>query len=216
MNLLPLESLITTGPVDHADWSYRPLLSIVQRLRFRLVLALIGKRHCRRLLEIGYGSGIFLPELRRRCDELHGIDIHNHQNAVTEILAKHGVDATLVSGGAESLPFDDASLDCVVAISALEFVTNLDRVCAEVKRVLAPTGSFIVVTPGRSAVLDFGLKLLTGASAKDDFADRRATVLPAIERHFTIDRMIAVPVGGSLFCLYRALRCVPRESAGRS
>src|SRR5437899_1843622 len=37
MKLLSQELLIKTGPVDHADWNYRPLLGLISRTRFRLV-----------------------------------------------------------------------------------------------------------------------------------------------------------------------------------
>ena len=64
LKLLPREALIQTGEVDHADWNYRPLLGMIQRLRFRLILRILAGRKYHRLLEIGYGSGVFMPELK--------------------------------------------------------------------------------------------------------------------------------------------------------
>src|SRR5258707_11683579 len=94
LRLLPEEILVKTGPVDHADWNYRPLLGSIQRSRFRLVLRLLDGERFARLLEIGYGSGVFLPELARRCDDLHGIDIHDEPERVAASLQKLDVKAT--------------------------------------------------------------------------------------------------------------------------
>jgi tRNA G46 methylase TrmB len=66
LSLLPPSALLRTGPVDHADWNYRPLIGTVQRIRFRLVCRLLGNGRFDRLLEIGYGSGVFMPELAKR------------------------------------------------------------------------------------------------------------------------------------------------------
>ncbi len=207
LQLLPSSALVKTGDVDHADWNYRPLLGTVSRLRFKLVAALLDDEHCGRLLEIGYGSGVFMPELSRRCAELYGVDVHDSMREVEKALAGSGVAARLVSAGAEAMPFDDDFFDCAVAVSALEFVGDLGAACAEVKRVLRPGGAFIAVTPGFSPLADFGLKVLTGKRAADDFDDRRRAIIPTLAEHFTVERQLSAPAfGGSFFRLYTALK----------
>ena len=91
IRLLPLQDLVRTGPVDHADWNYRPLLGLLQRRRFQLATALLPRPRMQRLLEVGYGSGVFLPELARHCEELHGIDTHASPAEVLGKLLPHGV-----------------------------------------------------------------------------------------------------------------------------
>ena len=83
LKLLPPEVLIKTSEVDHADWNYRPLLSWIQRLRFRHIVSMLAGERFQRLLEVGYGSGIFMPELKQYCDELYGIDLHKKQQVYT-------------------------------------------------------------------------------------------------------------------------------------
>src|SRR5690606_26267525 len=75
LRLLPRGALVKTGTVDHADWNYRPVLGPISRIRFKLALALLPSPS-RRLLEVGYGSGIFMPELARTCEVLYGLDTH--------------------------------------------------------------------------------------------------------------------------------------------
>ncbi|HTP26795.1 MAG TPA: class I SAM-dependent methyltransferase, partial [Anaeromyxobacteraceae bacterium] len=181
--LLPENVLVRTGPVDHASWNYRPLLGAIQRARFRLAYDLLPE-HVGRLLEIGYGSGVFMPALSEHADELLGIDVHDSAGQVEEILARRGVRAHLSIGVAERLPFDSGSVDCVVAVSALEFVGDLSAVCREVVRVLSPGGRFVIVTPRESPVVDTGMWILTGKRAKDDFGDRRARIRPTLAEYF--------------------------------
>ncbi|MGB7925274.1 MAG: class I SAM-dependent methyltransferase [Pyrinomonadaceae bacterium] len=206
LRLLPPDALLKTGEVDHADWNYRPLLGTISRTRFRLVVSLLDQR-MGRLLEVGYGSGVFMPELARFADELYGIDIHQMTEPVAASLARFNVNARLFSGSVEALPFDENFFDCIVAVSALEFVSDTAAACREIKRALKPGGALVVVTPGHSPLVDFGLKLLTGKSAKEDYDDRRQKLMPTLLEHFRIERELTSPaVGNSLVKLYTALR----------
>lgn len=136
IHLLPEQELLTTSTVDHAQWNYRPILGRIQRLRFNLMLSMLQGPRASRLLEIGYGSGVFLPELAKHADHLYGIDPHNYADDVSKVLARHGVLANLVSGSATNMPYEDNFFQTVVAVSALEFIDDLPAVCREVKRIL--------------------------------------------------------------------------------
>ena len=213
LNLLPPDALLKTGDVDHADWNHKPFLGTISRARFYLIKELLGARRGAKLLEIGYGSGIFLPELSNYADEIYGVDVHHETAQVAEKLAPFAAvkPENLTAGGAEKMIWQNDFFDSVVAVSALEFVADLDAVCGEVSRILQPSGSFFVVTPGQSPILDFGLKILTGKSAKEDFADRREAILPTLFKHFTVKKQLAYPKYGSrLIKLYTALELQPK------
>jgi len=186
LHLLPREALLKTGELDQADWNYRPLLGSIERARFRLVASLLDGSHYPRLLEAGYGSGIFLPHLRRHCDELWGIDVHPHPEQVETVLSGHGIEAHLHSGSLAALPFDDGTFDCIVCVSCVEFIDDLDAACQEMKRVLSKQGRVIVVTPGQSGLLDRGLELITGRSAETDFGERRRLVSKRLMQNFEL------------------------------
>lgn len=208
LRLLPQSALIQTGPVDHADWNYRPLIGTIQRLRFRLIKRLLGGQRFGRLLEIGYGSGVFMPELASHASELFGIDPHPMPREVEAVLRQHGIGASLVTGSAEKLPYDDAFLDCVVSVSAMEYVEDIDAACRELTRVLKPGGVIVIATPGVSPIWDLALKLSTGESP-GQYADRRQRLLPTLKRHFATSRELAVPaLGGRLFRLYTGVRLI--------
>lgn len=206
LRLLPPSALIRTSEVDHADWNYRAFLGQIQRLRFRLVRRLLGDGHYPRLLEIGYGSGVLMPELKRRCDELYGIDPHPKHREVMAALAQHGVRAELHSGSAEQLPFADGSFDAVVSVSALEYVPDIGVTCREIRRVLKSGGHLVVVTPGYSPVLDYALRVTTGEKA-DQYANRRQRLLPALRANFMVVTERPVPwLTGPLFRLYTGIK----------
>ncbi len=213
MHLLGKSQLVKTGPLDHGDWNYRPILGAIIRQRFHLALALLSAERTPRLLEIGYGSGMFLPELAQRADELYGIDIHPHREAVAAALRAAGVRARLVRGSATELPFDDRYFDCLLAMSVLEFIPDIDSACREMRRVLQPQGVLVVVTPGHSVILDWGLELLTRQSPRDDYGDRRRGVAPALLKCFRVEEHRRFPSHcPEAVTLYHAYKLRPRPA----
>lgn len=215
VNLLPSEHLLKTGPVDHADWNYRLVLGLIQRSRFRLALRLLNTRRFHRLLEIGYGSGVFLPELALHSDRLYGVDIHSMNESVARVLAAANVRAELHTASATKIPLPDGFIDAAVAVSSLEFIEEIDQACLEIARVLAPDGCLIVITPGHSPIVDFGLRLLTGEVAKPCYGSRRESLVPALLRHFvTAQELTVPPVLSSFVCLYRGFHLLQRSARG--
>jgi SAM-dependent methyltransferase len=211
IELLPKEQLITTSAVDHADWNYRPLLGKLQRVRFQLVKSLLQDTQRPNLLEVGYGSGVFFPELLKHGAKISGIDIHECAEEVMAKVKEVGIDADLRSGDVCVMPFDDDSQDIVVAVSALEYVPDIDTACNEIKRVLKDDGFVVIVTPGKSPILDAGLKLLGDEDANANYGDRREKLLAALDRHFDVERLKRWPWPGiPWFTMYRALRLTPK------
>jgi len=212
IELLPRELLVQTSEVDHADWNYRPLLGKLQRTRFQLIKSLLRDASGTDLLEVGYGSGVFFPELLKVCDHISGIDPHGKQGEVLAELEKAGITADLRSGSVSDMPFDDGSFDVVVAVSALEYVDAIDDACKEIIRVLRPGGSVALVTPGKSPILDAGLKLLGDEDADSNYGDRRENLAEALDRHFTRSEVKRWPWPGiPWLTAYSALRFEPRR-----
>jgi ubiquinone/menaquinone biosynthesis C-methylase UbiE len=210
LKLLPEHDLLVTGPVDHADWNYRPLLAPIARRRFRLILDLMPPRKVQRLLEVGYGSGIFMPELALRCEELYGIDVHDRFEAVRERLQTSGVIANLSRQDAASTDFPSEFFDAIVAVSAIEFIERIEDAARELARILTPGGRLLMVMPNSSPVLDAALRVTTGESANRDYGDRRKHVLPALERYFKIVRIKRF---GPVYLAYHLERQTPVASA---
>jgi ubiquinone/menaquinone biosynthesis C-methylase UbiE len=215
IRILPEESLIRTSEADHADWNFRPLLGWIQRARFRLIVQYLSGHHFQRLLEIGYGSGVFMPELVHYCDELYGIDPHPKNEEVAPILRKNGVDASLFCSGAESMPFSDDFFDCIVAVSAMEYVEDIRAASIEICRILQPRGLFVLVTPGHNPLVDIGLKMLTREDAGAHYADRRHRLISSLAKYFTVqERHSKYFLGLPPLQLYTSLTLQAKPNAG--
>lgn len=97
-----------------------------------------------------------------------------------------------------------------MAVSSLEFIDDLDAASQEMRRVLKPAGSLVVVTPGASKIVDIGLKILTGKSAKNDYGDRRQSLISTLLKYFRVEQKRTVPrFGSGLLCLYTGLKLSP-------
>jgi hypothetical protein len=67
------------------------------------------------MLEIGYGSGVFMPELASRCEEFHGIDIQDKGTAVLRSLDIFDVTAHPLTSRVEAMPFLPPSLSSTIS-----------------------------------------------------------------------------------------------------
>ncbi|HCH53292.1 MAG TPA: malonyl-[acyl-carrier protein] O-methyltransferase BioC [Aeromonas sp.] len=94
-------------------------------------------------LDLGCGTGFFLPALTCRCQQLHGLDLAPGMLAQA---ALRGSGARLVCGDAEALPFADQSLDWVFSSLALQWCERPAQAFAEIHRVLKPGGQLLFST----------------------------------------------------------------------
>lgn len=94
-------------------------------------------------LDLGCGTGFFLPALAGRCQQLHGLDLAPGMLAQA---ALRGSGARLVCGDAEALPFADQSLDWVFSSLALQWCERPAQAFAEIHRVLKPGGQIFFST----------------------------------------------------------------------
>jgi SAM-dependent methyltransferase len=99
----------------------------------------------RRLLDVGCGTGFWLPRYAETARSVVGVepDPALLERARRRIASVPGVE--IVRGSAEHLPLPDASVDLVHARFAYFFGAGAERGLAEVLRVLAPGGAFVAV-----------------------------------------------------------------------
>jgi len=101
-----------------------------------------------RILEVGVGTGISLPDYDRKC-RLFGVDISEGMlRKAEERVSELGL--TNVEGlavmDAENLSFPDASFDVIVAQYVITTVPNPEAALNEFARVLKPGGEIILVS----------------------------------------------------------------------
>lgn len=97
------------------------------------------------VLEIGFGVGWLINEFVKCGAEVHGIDLSkSHFELSSYRFRDRIVDLRVAS--AESIPFDDNSLDLVVAYGVLHHARDDELCYSEVHRVLKPNGrAFLMV-----------------------------------------------------------------------
>lgn len=115
--------------------------------RGRLTAIEAAERIGGRILEVGVGTGISLPDYSRR-NRIVGIDISEPMlRKALQRVAEHKLDnvEALAVMDAEKLALPDASFDVVVAQYVITAVPNPEATLDEFARVLRPSGEIILV-----------------------------------------------------------------------
>ncbi len=106
-----------------------------------------------RVLEIGVGSGLNIPYYSSQVTHLFGLEPSTVLQAeAAELAATAGAPfpVEFLTTGAENIPLERASMDCVVSTWTLCSIPDLDRALVEVRRVLRPGGQLLFLEHGRA------------------------------------------------------------------
>lgn len=125
-----------------------------------------GGAHAARLLDLGCGTGEFLREVKRNYPRLTvtGLDLSAPYLKVAERRLSDWSRVELIEAPAEAIPAPDASFDIVTALYLFHELPGEVRraVAAEIRRVLKPGGTLILVDslqtgdePEYDALLDY-------------------------------------------------------------
>lgn len=131
-----------------------PLFPYIYRLGMPVFDRLFYRRYRReamahafgRLLMVGIGPGTDLLFLPAVVTSVAAVEPEASMRRMASALARrHGVDADIVDGIGESIPFPDNSFDSVHIGLVLCSVDDVAATLAEIHRVLAPNGRLVVL-----------------------------------------------------------------------
>ncbi len=196
LELPPRGALRPNNDVDPLAFYYKPVVGRIFRARIDVGLALLGRWRYRRLLEVGYGSGLLLPTLARAADAVAGLDLEPEPPGLREYLLERGVvDPALARGDVRTMPFPDEAFDCVVAFSIFEHVAgaDLEAGLAEVARVLEPGGTFLLGCPAVHAAMSAAFRAIGFADIDHHHVSDLAAILRAAEPCFLVEATAAWP-----------------------
>ena len=203
--IIPEKNLLhRTNDVDYYDWNYKFPIKYVQLYRFKAIIKLLGDKKYTNLLEIGTGSGIFLPELARHSKKLFACDIHPHMDKIQNLLHHHRIkNYEIKSQSIENTDYPDNFFDVIVGVSVLEFVNDLNATIFEIKRILKNDGFFVTICPMQNKILDFIVSLYANKTPDDEFGDSRKYVSKELEKNFIVDKKgYMLPLFGKHFPVY--------------
>lgn len=145
---------------ERIAWGIEHRLSLRHRApdRLRQMIELIGgigPTEGATMLDLGCGSGEAVSGLMALgAGRVVGIDISLVELILgRKLLEEAGIEATLVAGCAESLPFSDDLFDFIFSPDVIEHVTDQSRYLREARRVLKPGGQVLMNSPNRFSLM---------------------------------------------------------------
>jgi len=161
--------------------------------RLKIARRLLNKKYPR-LLDIGFGSGIFIPELNEITEDYHGVDIHSEVRLVEEILNSKKIKANLKKADIYSLPYPNESFDAIICLSVLEFIPNLERAFSEVQRVAKPEADIIVGAPVVNFLTNFIYdRIIKYKNHRQAHQSNHQEIIKALEEKLKIEKIVTFP-----------------------
>lgn len=201
LKMLPVDQYIGVDNREDPVRFYKyPIIGSIYRRRVELCLSEL--RGGRRILEVGFGSGVTFLNLREKYDEIYGLDLTADVGRISEMFARLGMKTTLKNGSVLEIPFPDGHFDAVLLISILEHLRPEEhhRTFSEIARVLSPGGQVVYGVPVQRPLMDL-LFRLTGYNIKDYHFSSEKDVLRSAETVLKINRVININAGpfGSIY-----------------
>ncbi|MBU1880706.1 class I SAM-dependent methyltransferase, partial [bacterium] len=174
---------------DPIAYYYIPIFRSFFIKRLTMCMDLLPTGKIDKLLDIGCGTGIILPELIKRTGaELWACDIFLQEYSLHKMMELEGISAHLQEANILDLPYEDNFFDAVLMISVLEHVEDLNRAADEVIRVTKPGGTIVAGFPTKNAITD---KLLGGSTGFHVSTHRQ--ILASLENKLTSFKVSALP-----------------------
>lgn len=103
-----------------------------------------------KVLEIGFGNGMFLKELEKRGFETYGMDI---SKKLVELVSKFVNGELKVGDINKPLPYKSNFFDAVVLFAVLEYAKDYNKSLKEINRVLKNNGIVFIIVLNSNSIL---------------------------------------------------------------
>jgi len=130
------------------------------------VLALLAAQPGERVLDVGSGPGFLVASLADAVGPggaVRGLDQSAPMNAAARDLIKDRPWAGIDDGDALTLPYPDAAFDAVVSTQVYEYVADIPRAFAELRRGLRTGGRAVVLDTDWDSVVWHVIAVLLGS-----------------------------------------------------
>lgn len=142
-----------TGPEVYRAWRSSTLGAVTEAIEQRLILELMGELKDTSVLDVGCGDGALACAASSHGAQVSGVDPDPAMlDAAHRRAEQAGVKVDFRDGRIEQLPFADASVDLVAAVTVLCFVADAGGAVREMARVLRPGGRLVLGELGRWSI----------------------------------------------------------------
>lgn len=131
------------SPREYNAWYETPLGSLCDRLEKSAIFTIFKPEGL--VLDVGCGTGNYTLELARRGAMAVGMDSSFDMALFAKTKAEEqGLKAHFVVGRGEALPFKTSLFDAALSVTTLCFVSNVEKMLDEIKRVVKPCGDVVL------------------------------------------------------------------------
>lgn len=147
------------------------------------VVKLVSKNNPQQILDIATGTGdlaMMMSQLNPK--KIVGLDISEGMLEVgKQKIAKANLteQIEMVVGDSENMPFDDNSFDAITVSFGVRNFANLDKGLTEIRRVLKPNGTFVILETSNPTKFPF----------KQGYKFYTSFILPIIGKIFSKDKV---------------------------
>ena len=147
------------------------------------VVSIIGKNNPKQILDIATGTGdlaIMMADLNP--DKVIGLDISAGMLEVgKQKVAKANLSnkIEMIVGDSEKMPFEDNTFDAITVSFGVRNFANLDKGLTEIKRVLKPGGTFVVLETSVPTKFPY----------KQGYHFHTSVILPIVGKLFSKDKV---------------------------
>jgi len=191
LKLLPMNEYAAVNRDDPLRLYYWPVLGRLYRRRVEMCLSQCtgGKR----ILEVGFGSGLTFLNLHELYEEIHGLDLNAPAKEVAETFKRRDIETRLINGDVLEMPYEDGFFDTVLLISILEHLKpeQLRQAFSEIRRVLKMGGQMVYGVPVERPLMVLAFRMLgcdirghhfstekdISRTAKDFFVEKQVAAL---------------------------------------
>ena len=146
---------ITTHPVGSSGFFQQLDDYRYDKLNYLPRLVDFSSSQGKRFLEVGCGAGIDLVRFARAGAIVTGIDLSTTAiDLARKNIEQNGLSADLRVMNGEAMQFPDNSFDVVYGHGVLQYTANVEKMVAEIHRVVKPGGEVIVMVYNRNSWLN--------------------------------------------------------------
>lgn len=127
---------------DYGKGSVQLARRISYEKRLNLIVNLLNKFNCKKILDIGSATGDYAIDLKNNGFEVVCVDIDPNR---IEILKNKDADINAIQADVSFLPFNNNIFDAIIILNAFRYFENPELALKECSRVLKAEGNLILI-----------------------------------------------------------------------